>query len=219
MTAPLRFVLALLASLVLTTGLFGLMRVLTNARSETVDATEMAKVEFVRLRRSEQIEAKKREKVEIEKPEQEPSAPTLAVAEDAGVEIALDVEALASGLGAEFGSAGGGGRGGAKGMGGPGFSAHLADRSALPLVRVDPQYPPQALRKRLEGWVTVRFNISTAGSVKSPTVVRSSDRVFEKNALAAVGKWKYQPQLKAGRPVEIANKQVKVQFRLPKGSS
>lgn len=217
--SALRFPIALLLSLMLTTGLFGFMRLLTNARSEAVDATQVAKVEFVRLRRMETIEAKKREKVEIEKPEQEPSTPTLAVAEDNGVAIALDVQALASGLGSEFGSAGGHGRGGAKGMGGPGFSANLADRSALPLVRVDPQYPPQALRKKLEGWVTVRFNISTAGSVKNPAVVNSSDRVFEKNALVAVSKWKYQPQLKAGKAVEIANKQVKVQFRLPKGNT
>lgn len=214
-----RFPIALLLSLVLTTGLFGFMRLLTNARSEAVEASEITKIEFVRLRRSENIEAKKREKPEIEKPEQEPVTPTMAVAEEQGVEVALDVQALASGLGSEFGSAGGKGRGGASGMGGPGFSAGLADRSALPLVRVDPQYPPQAQRKKLEGWVQVRFTISTVGSVKNPAVVKSSDRVFEKNAVAAVSKWKYQPQLKAGKPVEVAGKQVMVRFQLPKGQS
>lgn len=212
-----RFSVALALSLVLTTGLFGFMRVLTNSRSEATDATEITKVEFVRLRRSESIEPKKREKPEIEKPEQEPSTPALQVAEESGVSVALDVEALASGLGSEFGSAGGRGRGGRGDMGGPGFDANLADRSALPLVRVDPQYPPQAQRQKLEGWVQVKFNISTAGAVKNPAVVQSSDPVFEKNAIQAVSKWKYQPQLKAGKPVEVANKQAMIRFQLPKG--
>jgi protein TonB len=209
----LRFPIALLLSLVVTTGLFGFMRVLTNSRSETGDAAPITKFEFVRLRRSETIEAKKREKPEIEKPEQAPVAPTLAVAEEQGAEVALDVQALASGLGAEFGSAGG--RGGD--MGGPGFSTGLADRAALPLVRVDPQYPPQAQRRKLEGWVQVRFTLTTAGSVKDPMVVKSSDPIFEKPAVQAVSKWKYQPQLKAGKPIEVANKNVKVVFQLPKG--
>jgi protein TonB len=214
--ARLRFPISLLLSLVFTTGLFGFMRALTNTRAETGEAAAITKFEFVRLRRSERIEEKKREKAEIEKPEQTPTTPTLALAQEEGVSLALDVEALASGLGSEFGSAGGRG-GGAAGMGGPGFSAGLADRSALPLVRVDPQYPPQAQRKKLEGWVKVRFNISTAGSVKNPAVVESSSAIFEKNALQAVSKWKYQPQLKAGKPVEVANKQTIIRFSLPKG--
>ena len=213
--AWLRFPIAFVLSLVLTTGLFGFMRVLTNSRSEAGDAAPITKLEFVRLRRSESIEAKKREKPEVEKAEQVPVTPTLAVAEEQGVEVALDVQALASGLGAEFGSAGGRGRGGE--MGGPGFSTGLADRAALPLVRVDPQYPPQAQRQKLEGWVQVRFTLTTAGSVKNPAVVKSSSAIFEKPAVQAVSKWKYQPQLKAGKPMEVANKQVMVRFQLPKG--
>ena len=102
-------------------------------------------------------------------------------------------------------------------MGGPGFSTGLADRAALPLVRVDPQYPPQAQRQKLEGWVQVRFTLTTAGSVKNPAVVKSSSAIFEKPAVQAVSKWKYQPQLKAGKPMEVANKQVMVRFQLPKG--
>ena len=213
--AWLRFPVAFLLSLVLTTGLFGFMRALTNSRSEAGEAAPITKFEFVRLRRSESIEAKKREKPEVEKAEQVPVTPTLSVAEEQGVEVALDVQALASGLGAEFGSAGGRGRGGE--MGGPGFNTGLADRAALPLVRVDPQYPPQAQRQKLEGWVQVRFTLTTAGSVKNPAVVKSTSSIFEKSAVQAVGKWKYQPQLKAGKPIEVANKQVKVVFQLPKG--
>jgi protein TonB len=211
--SALRFPIALLLAGVLTVGLFGFLRALTSLRSEADAAMAAPKVEFVRLRREMEIEEKKREKPEREKPEQAPITPTMSVAKEEGVDIALDVQALAAGLGKEFGSAGGGG-GDGTGMGGLGFSAGLADRAPLPLVRVEPQYPPQAQRRKLEGWVAVRFTISTAGSVKDATVVKSSDAVFERNAIQAVNKWKYQPQMQSGKPTEAPGQQVVVRFKM-----
>jgi protein TonB len=158
-----------------------------------------------------EIEEKPREKPQREKPEQAPVTPTLAVAQEEGVDLGLDVEAIAAGLGAEFGSAGG--RGG-DGSGEFAFSSGLADRAPLPLVRVEPQYPPSARQRKLEGWVQVRFTISTAGSVKDPAVVKSSNSVFERSALQAVSKWKYQPQLVQGAPTEAPDQQVVVRFKL-----
>ena len=211
--ASLRFPISLLLSLVLTVGLFGFMRALTIARGGHDAASAVTKIEFVRLRRETEIEERKREKVERAKPEQAPTTPILAVAKDEGFDVALDVQALAAGLGAEFGSAGGGG-GDGTGMGGLGFSAGLADRGALPLVRVEPQYPPQAQRQKLEGWVQVSFTISTAGSVKDAVVVKSSHEIFERNALQAVSKWKYQPQMRADKPAEAPDQKVVVRFKM-----
>lgn len=211
--ALLRFPIALALAFLVTTGMFGFMRALTNSRGEHDQASAVTKVEFVRLRRETEIEEKKREKPEREKPQQAPVTPTLSVAEEEGFDTALDVQALAAGLGAEFGSAGGGG-GDGTGMGGLGFNAGLADRAPLPLVRVEPQYPPQAQRRKLEGWVAVRFTISSAGSVKDAAVIESSDAVFERNALQAVNKWKYQPQMQAGKPTEAPGQQVVVRFRM-----
>ena len=211
--AALRFPIALALSFLVTVGMFGFMRALTNARGEHDEAMAVTKIEFVRLRRETEIEEKKREKPEREKPQQAPVTPTLLVAKDEGFDTALDVQALAAGLGAEFGSAGGGG-GDGTGMGGLGFNAGLADRAPLPLVRVEPQYPPQAQRRKLEGWVQVRFTISTAGSVKDAAVIKSSDAVFERNAIQAVNKWKYQPQMQAGKATEAPGQQVVVRFRM-----
>jgi protein TonB len=208
-----RFPLALALSFLVTVGMFGFMRALTNARGAHDAATAVTKIEFVRLRRETEIEEKKREKPEREKPQQAPVTPTLAVAKEEGFDTGLDVQALAAGLGAEFGSAGGGGGDGAD-MGGLGFNAGLADRAPLPLVRVEPQYPPQAQRRKLEGWVQVRFTISTAGSVKDAAVVKSSDPMFERNALQAVNKWKYQPQMQAGKPTEAPDQKVVVRFKM-----
>jgi protein TonB len=202
---------AALLSALLTAGLFAALRALTNARTEAAVAMASSKVEFVRLRREVEIEERKREKPEREKPEQELVTPTLAVAEKQGLDLGLDVQAIAAGLGAEFGSAAG--TGGA-GRGELALTAGLSDRAPLPLVRVEPQYPPQAARKGLEGWVRVQFTISTAGSVRDAVVVDSSDSVFERAALTAVNKWKYQPQMKEGKPVETSEIRVVLRFRM-----
>ncbi len=207
----LRFPIALLLAGMLTVGLFGFLRALTHVRTTADTAMTLSKVEFVRLRREVEIEERKREKPERAKPEQAPVTPTLSAAKEEGFDLELDVEAIAAGIGAEFGSAGGGGDGS---LGGLAFSAGLADRAPLPLVRVEPQYPPEAQRRKLEGWVQVMFTISTAGSVKDPVVVKSSHTLFERNALQAVTRWKYQPQMKAGTPAETPGQQVVLRFKL-----
>jgi protein TonB len=208
----LRFPAALLLSGVVTVTLFTVLRALISVRAEVGEQASLSKVEFVRLKRSVEIEAKKREKVERVKPEQELVTPTLAVAEEEGVDLGLDVEAIARGLGQEYGSAGGGGGDGRAGA--LAFDAGLSDRDPLPLVRVEPEYPPQARQRKLEGWVQVRFTISSAGSVKDAVVVKSSHAMFERNAVQAVNKWKYQPQLRGGKPAETPGLQVIVRFKM-----
>jgi protein TonB len=207
----LRFPIALLVSGVITLGLFGTLRALIDVRGDADAAMALPKVEFVRLRREVEIEEKRREKPQREKPEQAPVTPTLAVAKEEGLDLGLDVEAIAAGLGAEFGSASGSG---GDGTGALAFSAGLSDRDPLPLVRVEPQYPPQAQRRGLEGWVQVRFTISTAGSVKDAVVVESSHSVFERSAIQAVNKWKYQPQMRDGKPAEAPGQQVVLRFKM-----
>jgi protein TonB len=207
-----RYPIAMLVSGALTVGLFGALRAITNTRTEAEAAAAITKVEFVRLRREVEIEEKKREKPERVKPEQAPVTPTLAVAKEEGIDLGLDVEAIAAGLGAEFGSAGGGGGDGTGGA--LAFSAGLSDRDPLPLVRVEPQYPQGAKQRKLEGWVQVRFTISTAGSVKDAAVVKSSNSVFERSAVQAVTKWKYQPQMREGKAAEAPDQQVVLRFKM-----
>jgi protein TonB len=209
--AWLRFPIAFLAAGLITIALFGMLRALISVRTEAGEQLALSKVEFVRLRRSVEIEEKKREKVERAKPEQTPVTPTLGVAKEEGVELGLDVEAIAAGIGGQFGSAGGGG---GDGRGALAFSAGLSDRDPLPLVRVEPEYPPQARQRGLEGWVQVQFTISSAGSVKDAVVVKSSHSLFERYAVQAVNKWKYQPQLRGGQPTEATGQQVVVRFRM-----
>ena len=213
--SSLRFPIAAALSVLFVAALFGALHAMSSVRAKADDSITLSKVEFVRLRHEVEIEEKKREKPHVEKPEQAPVTPTMQIAKESGVNLELDVEAIAAGLGAEFGSAGGRG-GDGTGRGALAFSAGLSDRDPLPLVRVEPQYPPQAARRGLEGWVHVRFTITTGGSIKNAVVVKSSHGVFEKAALQAVAKWKYQPQTKDGKPVEATAETV-LRFEMPKG--
>ena len=62
-----------------------------------------------------------------------------------------------------------------------------------------PRYPPEAYRDGTAGEVQVEFTVGTDGSVTSARVVRASPpRVFDREALNAVKRWKFQP---VGSPV------------------
>ena len=210
----LRFPVAFLLGCSLTVAMFGALHALTSTRSHSEAAVAVAKIEFVRLRREVEVEEKVREKVERVKPEQAPVVPTISVAKNEGVNLELDVQAIAAGLGAEFGSAGGGGGDGRGVPGGLGFGGGMSDRSALPVVRVEPQYPPSAAKRGLEGWVQLRFTITTAGSVDEVAVVKSSNPVFERAAVDAVRKWKYEPQMQSGTAVVTPGVDVVLRFNM-----
>jgi protein TonB len=193
----LRFPLAFVLALALNAMLFMLLQALINTEGEVATISAPARIEFSRLRRSGQVEAIRRAKPKVEKPEKAPAAPSLAIEQAAGSDARAEVAALAAPLGV-----GGGGVGGILGVGGGFGGGGGLDRDMVPLVRIEPTYPPQAQQRRLEGGVHVRFTVSGAGTVKNAKVVKSTDLVFESAALRAVEQWKYQPQLEAGKPVE-----------------
>ena len=84
------------------------------------------------------------------------------------------------------------------------FTSHGgSDRGPVPQVRIDPDYPPQAKDRGIEGWITFRFTVSATGQVKDIEIVDSDPpHVWDKTTMRAVANWKYQPALKDGKPVE-----------------
>ncbi len=84
----------------------------------------------------------------------------------------------------------------------------------IPLVRIQPQYPREAAIRRLEGWVKVEFTITAAGTVSSPRVVESEpSRVFDREAIRAILKWKFKPRVVDGVAVDRRATQV-IDFKL-----
>jgi TonB family protein len=63
----------------------------------------------------------------------------------------------------------------------------------IPLQTLAPQYPPLARQMRLEGEVTVCFNVDRGGKPHRVKVRSSSNRIFEKPAKKAVRGSSYQP--------------------------
>jgi protein TonB len=62
-----------------------------------------------------------------------------------------------------------------------------------------PKYPPDAYRSGTSGEVEVEFTVGADGAVTGARVVRASPpRVFDREALAAVKRWRFQP---VGSPV------------------
>ena len=82
------------------------------------------------------------------------------------------------------------------------------------IQRVNPEYPPAAERKGTEGSVEVSFTVSTDGRVSDVIIVSSEPSdVFDRAAVDAVRRWRYEPKKVGGVPVE-AHLQARVQFKL-----
>jgi protein TonB len=101
----------------------------------------------------------------------------------------------------------------------PGSAAAPSETQEARLIQhVAADYPPEAARKGVEGSVDVSFTISPEGKVSDITVTNAvpSD-IFNRAAIAAVRRWKYEPKTVNGVPVE-AHQQLRLQFKLdPRG--
>jgi len=84
----------------------------------------------------------------------------------------------------------------------------------LLIKKVQPVYPPNALRMRAEGTVKLTATVSTTGNVTDVKAI-SGEALLTQAAMDAVKQWKYKPYLLNGDPVEIKT-EVTINFKLPK---
>ena len=92
-----------------------------------------------------------------------------------------------------------------------------SDRDVIPLVRINPEYPNRARERGIEGWVQVQFTITPAGTVADQKVVDADPKgLFERAALDAIGRWKYNPKVVDGRAMERRGVMVVLTFKLEK---
>ncbi|MET0230199.1 MAG: energy transducer TonB [Rhodanobacteraceae bacterium] len=77
-----------------------------------------------------------------------------------------------------------------------------------------PVYPIQAARDRKEGWVEVEFTVGPDGTVANAHVTGSQPaRIFDREAVAAVQRAKFQPKVVDGAPVSATLKR-RIEFKL-----
>jgi protein TonB len=86
---------------------------------------------------------------------------------------------------------------------------------ATPKVRIPPDYPPEAARDGIQGWVKLQFTIGTDGRPKDIEVLEADPkRVFDRNAKRALRKWVYDPKFEDGKAVEQPGIIVQLDFSL-----
>ena len=78
-------------------------------------------------------------------------------------------------------------------------------QEAAPKIFIGPQpeYPDALLKTKTAGQVIVSVRIGANGRIYDAKVKRASDPAFGEAALAAVRMWRFLPQVKNGRPLEV----------------
>ena len=108
---------------------------------------------------------------------------------------------------------------GMHGISGISIGGQSPDGDAQPTVRINPAYPREAQVKGIEGFVTLRFDISELGRPVNVSVVKSKPRgIFEKQARKALRKWKYNPKMVDEKAVIQTNQTVTLAFEFEKES-
>jgi protein TonB len=204
-SAPVRLLFAVAGGAATAFALFWIMQALVSVTGELKDASTNLTVDFVRLKRDTTPEIKKREAPKRQKPEQQPPPPEMNLAKkmnpgDAVGNIIPDLDtSLELEDATNIDSAGGG------------------DREAVPLVRVDASYPPRAKQQGIEGYVELRFTITPVGTIADVEVMRSKPPyIFDREAIRAVRKWRYNPKLENGLAIARPNQTVRIEFKLPR---
>lgn len=83
---------------------------------------------------------------------------------------------------------------------------------ALAAISLDlPEYPKRAFRTGRQGWVIVRLNVGSDGSVVEAVAQRSlPEGLFEASAERAAREWKFEPPANGG----LSNCRVLISYRL-----
>jgi TonB family protein len=81
------------------------------------------------------------------------------------------------------------------------------------LQRVEPEYPEEARKQRIQGAVVLDVRIGRDGAIQDVKRV-SGQAVLANAAIAAVKQWRFKPRVVNGKPVQMRTK-VTLNFRVP----
>ena len=193
----LRYLSALILGVLISLGLFFLMQSLIDSGEQNTNASSEGQImEFIRIREDETLSIKDRRKPQKPKPPKEPPPPPKLIVEKQVKPTMNRIKIEIPNI--DLPSIAGGGPFLGNWAGNP-----LAEGDVLPIVRIDPQWPREALVEGIEGYVVVEVTIGADGSVKDVRVIQSEPRrMFDRNVIRAVLKWKFKPRIINGVPVE-----------------
>jgi len=196
-----RYAFSIVIGTVVTLSLLFIMQLLiVTGKQALTDPRERHKLEFVRVKKNENLNT---QDLVPEKPPKPPETPPETPPQDMDN---IDPDAPTIDVGRPEISAN-------TDIGGPG-GMNIAEGDYLPIVRVAPVYPSRALSRGLEGFVDMSFTVTTTGTVKDPIVLQSTSSLFERAATRAVLKFKYKPRVVDGIPVEVSGVKTRITFEL-----
>jgi len=92
----------------------------------------------------------------------------------------------------------------------------MTEASLTRLKPIELDYPSEALRKNIEGWVELSYVISAEGKVTTVKVLNSSPAgVFDTAAAKALARVRYKPVMQGGKATAVSTK-LRIAFRVSK---
>lgn len=199
---------SIVAAAIVTFGLFYLMQsLIARDSNELYERQKRTAFDFVRMKRDERVERKKRDKPrKINRKEPPPPAQMpVAKLSKAPVKQALKVDAPPF-------------RPNVAMAGDPHLGGAVSDSDIVPLVRPLHRYPSRAQARGIEGWVHLRFDVTPEGTTTNIVVLDSDPaRTFDRAAVKAVEKYKYKPRVENGVPVLRPGVEVVLSFEMEGG--
>jgi protein TonB len=198
-----RLVTGLVLGLVVTAGLFWMMQYLIDtADRELNEGASGHLLDFVRLKRDENIERrqlKPKKPPPPDTPPPQPPTPQLDSLNPNAEKIAISAVPVETDIE----------------MSG-GFSLGVGEGDYLPIVKVAPIYPQRALSRGVEGFCVVQYTVTRQGTIRDPVVVESmcSSSLFQRASIQAAQKFKYKPRVIDGQAVEVPGVQNKFTYEI-----
>ena len=198
-----RLVTGLALGLVVTAGLFWMMQYLIDsADRELNEGASGHLLDFVRLKRDENIERrqlKPKKPPPPDTPPPQPPTPKLDNLNPNAEKIAISAVPVNTDIE----------------MSG-GFSLGIGEGDYLPIVKVAPIYPQRALSRGVQGFCVVQYTVTRQGTIRDPMVVESmcTSSLFHRASVQAALKFKYKPRVLDGQAVEVPGVQNKFTYEI-----
>ncbi|NHA15654.1 energy transducer TonB [Thioalkalivibrio sp. XN279] len=203
-----RFLVAIVSGVFMALLLFLLMHALIGGRDGFERPEDTGRVvDFVRVRADEIVQTRERQVPKKPPPPDKPPPPPQlqTQAPQQQVRQVLDIETPDISVGF---------------TGGPVVAAgwqagdNMGDGDIIPIVRIEPSYPRDAAMKGIEGYVKVMLTILPDGSVGEARVIDANPpRIFNREAVRAVLRWKFKPRIVDGQAVSREAEQT-IEFNL-----
>ena len=198
-----RLAIGFVVGLVITLFLFWFMQYMIETADATLDENQRGSlVDFVRVRRDEDIERrqlKPKKPPPPDAPPPEPPTPQLDNLDPTAEKIAISPVPVTTDIE----------------MSG-GFSLGVGEGDYLPIVKVAPIYPQRALTRGVEGYCVVEYTVTRQGTTRDPFVVEDqcTSSLFHRASLQAALKFKYKPRVIDGEAVEVRGVQNKFTYEI-----